>query len=88
MAFWGADTQQLQDLSTKLNAGSAEIQRQRNLLSSALTNTQWTGPDADAFRNQWEGEHSAALVRVAQALEEAGRQAARNAQQQTEASQG
>ncbi|WP_395400235.1 hypothetical protein ACHMXB_17020 [Arthrobacter sp. UC242_113] len=85
---WGADVEQLRNLSRQLSAGSAEIQRQRNLLTNALTNTEWTGPDAVAFRSQWEGEHVQSLARVAEALEQAGQQATRNAQQQYDASQG
>jgi hypothetical protein len=46
------------------------------------------GPDAVAFRSQWEGEHVQSLARVAEALEQAGQQATRNAQQQYDASQG
>ena len=85
---WGADVEQLRNLSRQLSAGSAEIQRQRNLLSNLLTNTEWTGPDAGVFRGQWESEHVPALARVAEALEQAGQQATRNAQQQSDASQG
>ncbi|MBT2548315.1 hypothetical protein [Arthrobacter sp. ISL-65] len=85
---WGADVEQLRNLSRQLNAGSTEIQRQKNVLSNLLTNTEWMGPDAVQFRGKWESEHVPALARVAQALEEAGQQATRNAQQQSDASQG
>ena len=86
MAFWGADTEQLKALSTKLQQGSAEIERQRSALSSALIGTEWKGPDADRFRSDWESQHAAQLAKIAQALDEASRQASRNAQQQDEAS--
>jgi hypothetical protein len=88
MAFWGADTTQLKDLGSKLQAGAAEIEKQKNMLARALQNTEWRGPDADQFRSAWETQHANALTRVAQALEEAGRHAVQNASQQEEASRG
>ncbi|MCE3244429.1 MAG: hypothetical protein K0S72_552 [Arthrobacter sp.] len=86
MAIWGADIAQLKDLSAKLQAGARELENQKNMLGRALQNTDWKGPDADQFRNEWNTNHSNALTRVAQALEEAGKQANRNASQQEEAS--
>ena len=44
------------------------------------------GPDADKFRNEWNGEHMAALTRVSQALQQASQQATRNAADQESAS--
>ncbi len=88
MAFWGADTTQLKDLGSKLQAGAAEIEKQKNMLARVLQNTEWRGPDADQFRSAWETQHANALTRVAQALEEAGRHAVQNASQQEEASRG
>ena len=86
MAFWGADTDQLKTLSAKLQQGSAEIEKQKSALTSALQSTNWTGPDADKFRSDWESQHAAQLAKIAQALDEAGKQASRNAQQLEEAS--
>ena len=86
MAIWGADIEQLKTLGTKLQAGSSEIEKQKNTLTRVLEGTDWKGPDADKFRSEWNGQHAAALAKVAQALEEAGKQASRNATQQEEAS--
>jgi uncharacterized protein YukE len=88
MALLGADVEALRNLGTRLNSGSNEIQNQKNQLNNTLHGVDWRGPDADQFRNQWESEHLPALDRVARALEEAGRQASRNAQQQEDASRG
>ena len=85
MAFIGADTQQLKNLGNKLQTGSNEIEKQKNLLTKVLEGTDWKGPDADRFRSDWNG-HAAALAKVAKALEEAGKQATRNASQQEDAS--
>nr|WP_087872316.1 WXG100 family type VII secretion target [Arthrobacter globiformis] len=84
----GADVEALRNLGTRLNNGSTEIQNQKNQLNNALRGVEWNGQDANQFRNQWETEHLPALDRVARALEEAGKQASRNAQQQEEASRG
>lgn len=86
MAIWGADVTQLKTLGTKLQAGSQEIDNQRTLLTKVLAGTQWLGPDADKFRNEWNGEHVAALTRVSQALQQASQQANRNATEQESAS--
>ena len=75
MAIWGADIAQLKNLGTKLQAGSTEIEKQKSLLTKVLEGTDWKGPDADKFRSEWHGQHAAALAKVAQALDEAGKQA-------------
>jgi hypothetical protein len=87
MPIWGADVDQLRELGNKLNAGANEIDSQRNLLNSALDNTQWEGPDADRFKEQWRGEHTSKLKQISEALREAGNRAKQNAEQQTQASQ-
>ncbi|MBT2597345.1 hypothetical protein [Arthrobacter sp. ISL-72] len=86
MAIWGADIVQLKALGTKLQAGSSEIDKQKSQLSKALESTDWKGPDADKFRSEWSSRHVSDLARVARALEEAGKQASKNAAQQEEAS--
>lgn len=86
MAIWGADIAQLKTLGSKLQAGSHEIENQRNTLNKVLAATDWKGPDADKFRNEWQGQHMTALNKVAQALEEAGKRATKNAAEQEQAS--
>jgi len=86
MAIWGADVAQLKTLGSKLQAGSQEIENQKSMLTKVLAGTQWMGPDADKFRNEWNGEHVAALTRVSQALQQASQQATRNAADQESAS--
>ncbi|WP_445155772.1 hypothetical protein ACTWLI_06190 [Arthrobacter sp. Hor0625] len=86
MAIWGADVDQLKVLGTKLQAGAQEIDNQRSILTKVLAGTQWLGPDADKFRNEWNGEHVANLSRISQALQQASQQANRNASDQESAS--
>ena len=86
MAIWGADIAQLKALGSKLQAGSSEIEKAKSKLTKALDSTDWKGPDAEKFRNEWSGSHVTNLTKVAQALEQAGKQATKNAAQQEEAS--
>jgi uncharacterized protein YukE len=88
MPIWGADVDQLRELGNKLNTGANEIDSQRNLLNSALDNTQWEGPDADRFKEQWRGEHTSKLKQISEALRDAGNRAKQNAEQQSDTSHG
>jgi uncharacterized protein YukE len=86
MAIWGADVEQLRTLGSKLQAGAAEIEQQRSNLSRVLDSTTWEGPDAQHFRSEWSGTHTAALNHVIQALKDAGQKATKNATEQDQAS--
>ena len=88
MAIWGADVEQLRQLGSKLQAGASEIETQKSTLTKLLHGTDWKGPDADKFKGEWDGQHSTLLTKVAEALKEAGSQAKRNAEQQSQASNG
>ncbi|MDP5228431.1 MULTISPECIES: WXG100 family type VII secretion target [Arthrobacter] len=86
MGIWGADVQQLRALGKKLDNGGQTIDDQRTQLTSALNGTQWMGPDADKFKNEWQSQHVPALNKVAEALRTAGKSAAKNATEQETAS--
>ena len=86
MAIWGADVQQLRDLGNKLQQGASEIETQKSNLNKVLHSTDWKGPDADKFREEWSGTHTTQLTKVAEALKEASTRAKRNADQQDQAS--
>ncbi|HET7781072.1 MULTISPECIES: WXG100 family type VII secretion target [Micrococcaceae] len=86
MAMWGADVQQLRQLGSKLQEGASQIETQKSNLTSLLNSTDWKGPDADKFREEWSGTHTTQLTKVAEALKEASTRAKRNADQQDQAS--
>ena len=88
MAIWGADVEQLRQLGNKLQAGASEIETQKSTLTKVLSGTDWKGPDADKFRQEWSGTHTTMLTKVAEALKDAGNQAKKNAEQQSQASHG
>ena len=86
MAIWGADVEQLRTLGSKLQAGAGEIEQQRSEPHPRAGQHQLEGPDADHFRGEWSGTHTAALNQVIQALKDAGQKATKNASEQDQAS--
>lgn len=85
---WGLDIQQVRDLGTNLDREADQIDAILSKLTGVLNNTQWTGPDANQFRNDWQGVHSNALRKVAAALRETAQAARANAMAQEQASNG
>ena len=86
MAVWGLDIQQVRTLSSQLSQKAGEIESALGTLTSTLANTQWEGPDAIAFRNDWSGSHTAALKQVITALRDASTKAIQNANAQEQIS--
>lgn len=86
MALFGADIEQVNQLSSQLNQKASEIQNVISQLSSAISSVDWRGPDADRFRSDWQGQHVAQLKQVVSALQAASQNARRNAQEQQTAS--
>jgi ABC-type transporter Mla subunit MlaD len=82
MAVWGLDVQQVRQLSSQLNSKAGDIQGILTTLTSLLNSTQWTGPDAEQFRSDWSGSHTAALKKVVAALQDAAQKASSNASAQ------
>lgn len=83
---WGLDVQQVRELGTNLDREADQIDGILSKLTGILNNTQWTGPDATHFRNEWQGAHSSSLRKVAAALRETAGMARNNANQQEQAS--
>jgi uncharacterized protein YukE len=86
MAMYGADIEQLQQLSTQLNTKASEIQNVISQLSSQISSVNWLGPDATKFKSDWQGQHVAQLKQVVSALQAASQNAKKNAQEQQTAS--
>jgi len=86
MAVWGLDVQQVRQLSTQMHQQAEQIQQILGQLTGALNGTQWTGPDAQQFRNEWESKHTPALRNVVAALNDASTKARTNADQQEQTS--
>jgi len=88
MAVWGLDVQQVRQLSSQLNQKAGDIDSILSTLTGALNGTQWEGPDATQFRNDWSGQYTSSLKQVAQALRDAAQKATQNANAQEQTSNG
>jgi len=86
MAVWGLDVQQVRQLSSTMSQKASEIDTVLSQLTTLLNNTQWTGPDSEAFRSSWASDHTTALRRVSDALTQASQAAQQNALAQEQVS--
>ncbi|MBU1250727.1 MAG: hypothetical protein KJ659_11250 [Actinobacteria bacterium] len=84
---WGLDVEQVRGLAREMDREADGIDQTLSRLTGALGNTQWTGPDATQFRDEWQGAHSNALRKVAGALRDTAQMARANADAQERASQ-
>jgi uncharacterized protein YukE len=83
--FWGMDIPAVRALAAQLMTKADEIEAIANALTTQLNAAQWQGPDADAFRSDWQGAHRAQLFAVGNALRDASSHATANANQQEQA---
>jgi len=86
MAQLGNDPEQLDQLSKKFEQEAQQIQQATQQISSQVNAVWWKGPDADRFRNEWEGQFAAQLKKIAEALRQTGTIVRKQAQQQRQTS--
>src|SRR5690625_7435426 len=55
MNIWGADTEQVLDQARALRTGDERVTALREALDPVVASVAWTGADADAFRELWQG---------------------------------
>ena len=82
MAQLGADVEQLDALSKKLTTEGERINSTIGQINGQVKSAWWKGSDADNFRSEWDGTHSAQLRKVAEALKQAGSAVRKQAAQQ------
>ena len=75
MAFLGMDVEQVQNLSRQLDQKATDITNMISTLNSTLQSTEWKGPDADQFRNDWNSTLSQKLRQVSESLKQASQSA-------------
>jgi uncharacterized protein YukE len=68
MGMQGADIMQMQQLEQRLQQESGVVKELMMRINQALTNTQWTGPAADRFRQEWTDQFQKALTTLSDAL--------------------
>lgn len=66
--FYGADTEQLREQAGACLRGSGTLRDLIGTTSAMVGAVEWTGPDADAFRERWQSEVRAQLTARADAL--------------------
>jgi uncharacterized protein YukE len=66
----GADIAQMQQLEQRLKQESSSVTELMQRIDQALANTQWTGPAADRFRQEWSNDFRKALMTLSNALGE------------------
>lgn len=81
--MWGMDTTEVRSMATQFNTQADAVDAVVTVLDPLVNNTEiWKGPDAEAFRGNWESTHKMALNNCATALREAATSANTNADKQ------
>lgn len=88
MGMVGADVDQLRTLARTLTQAADRLDVATREVSGRLSATPWNGPDANRYRSQWQGESSALIRNVVDALRTAASTVERNATEQEQASCG
>lgn len=82
MAVKGMNTEEVRRMASQLRDAAEEITRIEQDLTSGLEGVDWTGPDAERFRGEWQGEMVPALQQVMNAVNDLSDQAERNVAEQ------
>ncbi|MDO5662002.1 MAG: WXG100 family type VII secretion target [Brachybacterium sp.] len=82
----GMNVEEVRQMAAVLQEAAAEIEQISSELTSGLEQVDWTGPDADRFRGQWQSEMIPTLQRLSASVTELSTAAQRNASEQESAS--
>lgn len=82
----GMDVAEVRSLGKKLESDSDQLTHIMQQITQKLNGVFWKGADAERFKNDWNGQYKADLKQVASALDDFGKRAVRNAEQQDKAS--
>lgn len=85
-SFWGVDPAQLEQLGSDIDARQARLTDLAEALGGIVTQADWRGPDADAFRTQWSGTMVGLFAQAADQLRRHAEEARSNAEEQDAAS--
>lgn len=87
MTFWGADTNQLTAHGGRCTAQAQHLEQIAAQLHTTVVSTDWTGPDAERFRNDAHRLLTGDVAQLVGRLLETGKQLTREAEAQDLASQ-
>jgi WXG100 family type VII secretion target len=65
----GADLADMERLRATFTRNAGEVRTLQSQINGVVHSAAWTGSAADAFRAQWDGEFSAGLRRLVEALD-------------------
>jgi hypothetical protein len=87
MVIYGADVQQLKELSKFLANGASRLSGKARELDLLISQDQhWQGQDAKQFVAEWQGRLRPLIVKASQGIEEAAKKVLLNAEEQSSAS--
>ncbi len=64
----GANPVEMEQLQSRFTASSGDVETLMSRIDATITQTTWTGPAADRFRDQWNTQFRPALVNLTGAL--------------------
>lgn len=73
----GGDIPAMEQLQAQLKQRSQEVVDLRTQLTNMIGGTWWSGPAADRFKNEWNGQYSASLQNLEKLLTELGEEVRR-----------
>lgn len=82
MAKWGMDVENVREFGKLAEKKAQELEDVATKLKGLLSGVNWTGPDADKFRQAWTGTHEKNLKQIAEGLRKVSKSAIANANQQ------
>lgn len=85
--FYGMDIENVRTTGRTLQQTSDDINGVINCLNNLVNSTQWQGPDADRFKNEWWPKHRDQLKAVSTEVHGLGQSALNNADEQQDVSQ-
>jgi uncharacterized protein YukE len=66
---FGLDVAAVEDLARVLDEQADAVRRVITTVTTQMDGTEWNGPDATQFQQEWDGTHQTALNNIATALD-------------------
>ncbi|MCF4122822.1 WXG100 family type VII secretion target [Antribacter sp. KLBMP9083] len=83
---FGLDVEAVRSLANTLRTQAEQVRTVVTTITTQMSQTEWNGPDAVQFQEEWDGTHATKLNEIAAALETYGTTADNNAANQEDTS--
>ena len=83
---FGLDVEAVKSLANTLRTQAEQVRTVVTTITTQMAQTQWNGPDATQFQEEWDGTHATKLNEIAAAIETYGTTADNNASMQQDTS--